>query len=80
MSEIIEQRIKKCMTDVLEVSQDEITDETSVRSLKTWRGKKHFELVDAFEREFDVRFETAEVETMINYKVIRSTIMAYLDE
>ncbi len=74
----IENRIKKNMSKVFNLPADEIDIDASPRTIKTWRGKNHLKMVDALESEFDIKFEECEIETLISYKIIRATIMAYL--
>lgn len=75
---IIDQRIKRVMSEVLGVSVSEIHDGISVRSLASWKGLNHLRLLEALEKEFRLRFEPEEGETLVNYKIIRATILAYL--
>ena len=35
-------------------------------------------MIELLESEFDIKFETNEKETLVNYKIIAATVMAYL--
>lgn len=74
----IEDRIKKRMSEVFNVPIDEIGMTASVRTIGAWKGRNHLRMVEALESEFDIKFEECEVETLVSYKVIRATIMAYV--
>ena len=76
--ENIKLRIKQIMASVFNVSVNEITDDLSHRSIKQWKGKNDLIMIEFIESEFDIKFETDEKETLVNYKIIVATVMAYL--
>ena len=78
--ENIKKIIKKIMASALNVSLNEITDELSHRSINQWKGKNHLKMIELLESEFDIKFETNEKETLVNYKIIIATVMAYLSQ
>lgn len=79
MSLEVENRIKSVIAEVLHVDPNDIHDASSPRSIPSWKGINHREIVSALEREFDLSFDVGEIETFVNYKIIKSTILAYID-
>jgi acyl carrier protein len=75
---LIEERIKRCMSEVFGVAIEAIPEDASVRSIQNWKGLNHLKLVEALQKEFGITFEDGEVETLVSYKVIKATIMAYV--
>lgn len=78
MEKQIEDRIKEIMSAVFNVSVDEINSSASPRTISSWNGKTHYKMVEALEKQFGVKFEENEVETLVSYKIIVATIEAYL--
>jgi len=76
--EKIKNTINKIMASTFNISINEINDNLSHRSIKQWKGKKHLEMIERLESEFDIKFETIEKETLINYKIIVATVTAHL--
>ena len=76
----LDRRIKHVMANAFNVSVEDITEAVSVRSIPQWKGSTHVKLVENLEREFHIRFEESEVETLVNYKIVQATVKAYLDQ
>lgn len=76
--EQIENRIKKNMSAVFNVSVEEIDNTSSPRTIEAWKGKNHLKMVEVLEAEFNIKFEECEIETLVSYKVIKATVMAYV--
>lgn len=74
-----EDRIKNVMAAVFDVPVAEITDQASPHDIKGWDSLKHINLVLALEEEFNIRFDEAEVPTLLNLKIIAATVQAYAD-
>lgn len=72
------QRIKGIMSSLFGISQDEINDSSSPRTIPSWKGKNHLKMVEWLEDEFSITIEPEEIETLVSYKVVRATVMAYL--
>ena len=75
----IEDKIKKIMTSVFDVSCDEINDEISPYSVKNWDSLNHIKMVLEFEKQFRISFDQDEIPTLVNYRIIVATISAYID-
>jgi len=75
----IEDKIKKIMTSVIDVSYDEINDEISPYSVKNWDSLNHIKMVLEFEKQFGISFDQDEIPTLVNYRIIVATISAHID-
>lgn len=53
--------LHQIVADVLEMSVDEVSDETSPTTAKSWDSMKHIELVLALETNFGVKFAPSEI-------------------
>jgi acyl carrier protein len=75
----MEDRIKKVMAAVFGISADEISDEATPHEIKAWDSIKHMNLVLALEEEFGIRFEDAEIPSLVNFQIIAATVKAYAE-
>jgi acyl carrier protein len=67
----MEEKLKKIMASVFEVSETDITENSSPDSLEKWDSLRQLNLVSALEEEFEVEFEDDEIAEMISYKLVR---------
>ena len=74
-----EDRIRNVMAAVFDVPAAEITDEVSPHDIKGWDSLKHMNLVLALEEEFDIRFDEAEIASLVNFRIIAATVRAYAE-
>ena len=65
------ERIIKIMESVFE---QPITDKSSVDNVENWDSLKHLQMIEALEREFDVRIPDEDTVNMINFKLIEFII------
>ena len=63
--------LKKVISDVLGVSVDTITDESSPDNIEKWDSMSHINLVMAIEAEFDVSLTPEDTMDMLSVKLIR---------
>jgi acyl carrier protein len=77
MDNKIEDRIKCVMSAVLEISADEINDESSPNSIESWDSLKYINLIVALEEEFEIEFTDNEISEMINFSLIKEIIKSY---
>ena len=75
----IETRLKNIMAHVLNVSVNEIKDDSSAYTIANWDSLKHLDLVLALQKEFGIKFGDEEIPTLINYQMILNTLKAYLE-
>ena len=62
------------MAAVLEVSAEDINDDSSSDTIVLWDSLKHMQLVVALEEEFDSHFTDEEIVRMKNYSKIIEVI------
>lgn len=67
-------RVAKVFSEVLGVSPDTITDDTSPDNTPQWDSMAAMTLVVAIEDEFDVRLSTAEIVSMRNVAIVRKVL------
>jgi acyl carrier protein len=75
----MDERIKDVMAAVFGVSPGEIGDDTSPHDIKGWDSIKHINLVLALEEEFNIKFEDAEIPSLVNFQIIAATVKAYAE-
>ncbi|MBF0466553.1 MAG: hypothetical protein HQK88_16225 [Nitrospirae bacterium] len=74
----MDNRIKEVMAIVLQISESEINDKTSMKTLTHWDSINHISLITALEQEFAVRFNYNEMAAMVSYPIIRETVLKKL--
>ncbi len=67
-------RVAKVFSEILGVSPDTITDETSPDNTPQWDSMAAMTLAVAIEDEFDVRLSTAEIVSMRNVAIVRKVL------
>lgn len=50
-----------------------------IKDTKNWGGLNHRILLEEIEKEFDINFDFNEIDTLINYKIIRATVGSLID-
>ena len=76
---MIEDKIKKIIAGVFDVSFEQINDDISPHSINGWDSINHLKMVIELEKQFEINFEEDEIPTLVNYKIIVATILAHLD-
>lgn len=66
----MENRIKKVMSEVLDIEEILINDSTSAEMIENWDSLKQMNLIVALEEEFDIEFDGEDLENLINFKLI----------
>ena len=74
MTNKIEDRTKKVMSAVFEISTGEINDKSSPDNIISWDSIKHMNLVVALEEEFDIQFNDSEIVELQNLSLIINII------
>ena len=74
MTNKIEDRTKKVMSAVFEISTGEINDKSSPDNIISWDSIKHMNLVIALEEEFDIQFNDSEIVELQNLSLIINII------
>ncbi len=66
----MENRIKKVMSDILNIDVSSINDNTSPENIESWDSLKQMNIIVALEEEFDIEFSDEEIGEMLNYRLI----------
>ena len=66
----MENRIKKVMSDILNIDVSSINDNTSPENVESWDSLKQMNIIVALEEEFDIEFNDEEIGEMLNYRLI----------
>lgn len=69
-----ESTLRKVVSEVFQISEDEVTDELSPDTLDDWDSLSHLRLVTALEEAFSVKFENAEIMDMASVVAIREML------
>ncbi len=70
----MEDRIKTVMSAVLDVSMDQINNNTSPENVEVWDSLRHMNLIVALEEEFELEFNDDDIVEMLNYGLIKNII------
>ena len=72
--ESVQPKIYQLMSNVFEVPEEEISEDSSIDSIESWDSIKHLNLILAIEEEFGITIPDEEVGNLVNYKLIELTI------
>lgn len=67
-------RVLKIVSQVMKVSVEELSEESSPDTVKAWDSLKHMNLILALEEEFDVTFSDEEIVEMLSVELILLTL------
>jgi len=74
MDNNVENRIKGVMSAVFDLPADEINDESSPDTIRSWDSLKHINLILALEEEFNILLSDEEILNMRYYTFIKEII------
>lgn len=66
----MESRLKQVFSNVFLININEITDETSQKSLESWDSIGHLNLITSIEEEFEILFTEEQIIKMLNYNFV----------
>jgi acyl carrier protein len=66
----VEDRIKKIMSDILNIDMGLISAKSSPDNIENWDSLKHMNLIVALEEEFEVEFTDEEIIDSMDYTLI----------
>ncbi len=64
------------MSDILNIPEDTVTDDTSVDNTDGWDSANHIQLVIALEEEFSISFDVKEFEALLSFTDIYEMVQA----
>jgi len=79
MEDKIDNRIKETLSIVFGIKVELINDSTSPHTIQEWDSLNHIKMVAALEDEFSIELDQAEIDSMVNYSIIKATIAAYIE-
>jgi len=74
MENKLAERIKKVMSAVFEIPEEQINSASSSDTVDSWDSLKHMNLVVALEEEFGVQFSDDDILEMLNFMLIKEII------
>ena len=66
----MEKKLRKIMSQILSIKEDEITSNSSPDNIPEWDSLKHMNLILAIEQEFNINFEDEEIIQMLSFEII----------
>jgi len=66
----VDKEIKKIMSDLFEIQEDTITNDTSIHNVENWDSLNHIQLVALIEEKFKMTLTADEITKMINFAEI----------
>jgi acyl carrier protein len=70
----MEDRIKAVVSAVLNISIDDINNDSAPDNIESWDSLNHMNLIVALEEEFEIIFEEEDIEDMLNFQLISLTV------
>lgn len=67
----MEDRLKKVFSEVFDIPESQINDDSSPDTIEEWDSLNHSNLVMALEQEFQVSFTPDEMIEMLNFELIK---------
>jgi acyl carrier protein len=74
MDELIADRVRRVLVDVLNVDVEQIQQDSSPDTVENWDSLNHINMVIALEQEFNVVFAADEIERLLTFKLIYERI------
>ena len=75
----VELKIKTLVSNILLINPEDITNSSGPKTIDAWKGKNHSLIIESIEKVFGIVFEQSEIDTFVNFKIIKSTVIAYID-
>ena len=70
----IDKRIKLIISNVFDIEENLVKDDSSNDSLEQWDSMNHMNLIVALEEEFECEFDEDDIENMLSFKIIKDRI------
>lgn len=67
----MDKNIKRIMSNIFEIQEDEISDDSSIDKIESWDSLKHINLIIALEEHFGISVNEEEMLEMISYADIK---------
>lgn len=74
----MENRIKKVMSEILNIDVSSINDNTSPENVESWDSLKQMNIIVALEEEFGIELKDEDIIEMLNFKLINEIVKEYV--
>jgi acyl carrier protein len=78
MSSPLVERVRMIAADVLQLPLDQVTARSSTENSEKWDSVNHLNLILAYEQEFGIQFEPAEIDKMTSIERIIEILQSRL--
>lgn len=78
MIDNLEERIREILADILSIDAAQVDDRTAFDRTPGWDSANHINLVVALEEEFSIVLDAADIDTMLTFNDVVSTVEAKL--
>jgi acyl carrier protein len=75
MNSAVPQSLRNLLADVLEISPDEITPETSMATVETWDSFRHLQAVLAIEGEYNVQLDPQRIPELTSVGLLQAELI-----
>jgi len=65
------EKLKQIMSNIFEINEDEVTDESSIDNVENWDSLRHLDLILSIEETFNVSVSEEEMVEMISFADIK---------
>jgi len=72
-------RVYKIVSQVLDVPESEITDDSSSDTIESWDSLKHMNLILGLEQEFNIQFSDEQIVELLSVGLIILTVKEIID-
>jgi len=70
----LKDRILKIVSQVMDIPQEQLNEDSSPDTVENWDSLKHMNLILALEEEFNIIFSDEEIVEMLSVKIIVETL------
>jgi len=67
--------LKKLMSEILRVPENELTETSSTETIKNWDSLQHLNLMLAVEEHFDIKLDTDEIPKATSFSILYNLII-----
>ena len=77
-SEEIEERIRRVLSEVLDLDPSDVSADTSKETVQAWSSLQHLTVVLALEEEFEIQFDEDETLSIVSFPLIVAAVSDHL--
>ena len=74
MTNSVEEKIRETLADILDVEEDDITDDFGPDSADTWDSLNNLKMITALEETFEISLTMEEINSMVNFAKIKHVV------